>query len=124
MASHSGSSADLMGFTAGMKEEHTWCDEEQSCSHCICPPIVFKKFSYQQEALQLPLATDPAQGTQLAPGFLLAPLQAALDVFTEEPPAKDNPLVLHPNVIATPHLGASTTEAQVRGAGHWALQKT
>lgn len=37
--------------------------------------------------------------------------QAALDVFTEEPP-KDSKLVHHENVTATPHLGASTKEAQ------------
>jgi D-3-phosphoglycerate dehydrogenase / 2-oxoglutarate reductase len=36
---------------------------------------------------------------------------AALDVFSEEP-AKTNPLFGHPNVVCTPHLGASTTEAQ------------
>jgi len=36
---------------------------------------------------------------------------AAFDVFSEEP-AKANPLFGHPNVVATPHLGASTSEAQ------------
>ncbi|HEY0012283.1 MAG TPA: phosphoglycerate dehydrogenase [Allosphingosinicella sp.] len=40
---------------------------------------------------------------------------AALDVFVEEP-AKASPLFGTPNFVATPHLGASTTEAQVNVA--------
>jgi D-3-phosphoglycerate dehydrogenase / 2-oxoglutarate reductase len=36
---------------------------------------------------------------------------AAIDVFVEEP-AKENPLFGRDNVVATPHLGAATTEAQ------------
>jgi D-3-phosphoglycerate dehydrogenase / 2-oxoglutarate reductase len=36
---------------------------------------------------------------------------AAFDVFSAEP-ATENPLFGHPNVVATPHLGAATTEAQ------------
>jgi len=40
---------------------------------------------------------------------------AAIDVFTAEPP-KNNPLVGDPRIILTPHLGASTAEAQERVA--------
>jgi D-3-phosphoglycerate dehydrogenase len=37
---------------------------------------------------------------------------AALDVFEQEPPAPGYALIQHENVIVTPHLGASTGEAQ------------
>ncbi len=37
---------------------------------------------------------------------------AAIDVFSSEPPEDSNPLLGHAKVIHTPHLGASTAEAQ------------
>ena len=64
-----------------------------------------------------------ARGGTIDEVALLAALEsshiagAAIDVFTSEPPTKDPnssaaKLVAHPNCIATPHLGASTVEAQ------------
>jgi D-3-phosphoglycerate dehydrogenase len=46
---------------------------------------------------------------------------AALDVFREEPDT-DNALFGYPNVVVTPHLGASTTEATDR-AGYQAAEQ-
>ncbi len=37
---------------------------------------------------------------------------AGIDVFSTEPPTPDNPLLSAPNIVLTPHLGASTVEAQ------------
>src|SRR3990172_11203587 len=41
---------------------------------------------------------------------------AALDVYVDEPPGADHPLVKLDQVITTPHLGASTDEAQLNVA--------
>ncbi|MCH2173058.1 phosphoglycerate dehydrogenase [Myxococcota bacterium] len=41
---------------------------------------------------------------------------AGLDVFVEEPPGADHPLVCHDKVVCTPHLGASTEQAQLNVA--------
>jgi D-3-phosphoglycerate dehydrogenase len=48
---------------------------------------------------------------------------AALDVFTKEPPPPElASLCSHPAVICTPHLGASTAEAQINVARDIAIQ--
>ena len=46
---------------------------------------------------------------------------AALDVFAQEPPGV-SALVTHPAVVATPHIGAQTVEAQARAARDIALE--
>ena len=59
-----------------------------------------------------------ARGGIVHEGDLLAAITsgqcggAALDVYEAEPLAKDSPLRANPNIIMTPHLGASTDEAQ------------
>ena len=47
---------------------------------------------------------------------------AAIDVFVAEPLAADSPLLGVPGIVLTPHLGASTTEAQVHVAADVADQ--
>jgi D-3-phosphoglycerate dehydrogenase len=64
---------------------------------------------------------DAARGGIIDETALLAALEqgqvagAALDVFASEPPGL-TALVAHPNVVATPHIGAQTAEAQDRAA--------
>ena len=63
------------------------------------------------------VVVEPALVEALRKGELRG---AAVDVFSEEPPPPDHPLLSMPNVLPLPHLGASTAEAQ-RRAGHEAV---
>jgi D-3-phosphoglycerate dehydrogenase len=61
---------------------------------------------------------NTARGELIQEGDLTAALNsgkvagAALDVFSVEPPTAEHPLLKHPRVIVTPHIAASTLEAQ------------
>ncbi len=59
------------------------------------------------------LIDDAALVAALTEGRLAG---AALDVFEPEPLPADSPLRQAPNILLTPHLGASTKEAQIRVA--------
>ncbi len=62
---------------------------------------------------------NAARGALINSADLAAALQsgivagAALDVYEQEPPPADHPLIGLPNVTHTPHLAASTADAQV-----------
>jgi D-3-phosphoglycerate dehydrogenase len=47
---------------------------------------------------------------------------AGFDVYEKEPPQFPNPLFMHPKVVCTPHLGASSYEAQDRVSTTAAIQ--
>jgi D-3-phosphoglycerate dehydrogenase len=55
------------------------------------------------------IVDEKALADALAAGTIAG---AGVDVFSAEPITADNPLLKAPNVLLTPHLGASTVEAQ------------
>jgi D-3-phosphoglycerate dehydrogenase len=57
------------------------------------------------------LISEPALVRALDSGQVAG---AAIDVFEKEPPDPESALLHHPNVVVTPHLGASAAEAQER----------
>lgn len=77
-----------------------------------------KQFEQMKDGVYL---VDAARGGVVDEAALLVALNsgklagAALDVFVKEPP-EDWSLACHPRVIASPHIGAQTVEAQQRAA--------
>jgi D-3-phosphoglycerate dehydrogenase len=71
---------------------------------------------------------NTARGELIEEKALLAALQsdrlagAALDVFSPEPPEKDNPLLRHNKVIVTPHI-SSQTDGATNAMGRMALEE-
>ena len=69
-----------------------------------------------------------ARGGLVIDAALLAALDeghlggAGIDVYAQEPVFSDDPLPHHPRVVATPHLGASTVEAQANVAAQVAAE--
>ena len=57
-----------------------------------------------------PVINDADLAEALASGKVAG---AAIDVYATEPPTPDNPLLSAPHTVLTPHLGASTEEAQL-----------
>jgi len=70
---------------------------------------VMKKGAYLINAARGGLVDEAALIRLLDEGHLAG---AALDTFVTEPLQADSPLRAHPKLILTPHLGASTSEAQ------------
>lgn len=86
------------------------------------PDMINKKvFSQAKKGMRI---VNVARGGIIDEAALLEALEngqcggAALDVYEQEPPTNPTTLKLiqHPKVVATPHLGASTSEAQIRVA--------
>jgi len=88
--------------------------------HCAATPETRRIIDTEALSLMRPSAyvVNAAHGSLIDEAALAAALRggrlagAALDVFNQEPPDPNNPLIGLPNVIHTPHIGDATIEAQ------------
>ena len=118
---------DLMGAGVGM-DGCTFVSEEELIKNAdyislhipfikeMGPTLYKKKFEMMKDGVYI---INCARGGVVCEDGLLEALNsgkvagAGIDVFIEEP-TKNDALINHPNVSVTPHIGASTAEAQSR----------
>lgn len=95
--------------------------------HCPLSPETKGMIDARALGLMKPAAllVNVARGGVVIEADLIAALQsghlagAAVDVFDQEPPPKDHPLLHMPNVIVTPHCASTAFENSRRGVNHW-----
>ncbi len=94
--------ADIISLhTTHSSHTHALMDAEAFAS--------MKPNSYLLNCTHAGLVDEAALLNALDDGPLLG---AAIDTFSQEPPAADHPLSRHPQVLATPHLSENTAESQ------------
>ncbi len=76
---------------------------------------LMKKTAYLINSSRGPVVDEVALIQALQEGKIAG---AGLDVFEQEPPAKDNPLLKMNNVILSPHVGGTSEESMERMATH------
>ncbi len=76
---------------------------------------LMKKSAFLINAARGPVVDEAALVVALQEGKIAG---AGLDVFEQEPPAADNPLLKMRNVVLAPHIGGGTDESMERMATH------
>lgn len=90
---------------------HTPLTEETEAMVGARELALLKKGAIVVNAARGNIIEEQALVDALHSGHLFA---AGIDVFKDEPPAKDHPFLTAPNLAITAHLGANTVEAQER----------